>query len=49
MSLIKTILFILIGIFLSLNPLLSYYFIHGPACPCHSIIQNDFTKPALSK
>ncbi|EQC51795.1 hypothetical protein M901_0662 [Bacteriovorax sp. DB6_IX] len=38
MNLIKTIFFILAGLYLGSIPILSYYFVHGPACPCHSII-----------
>lgn len=35
----KNFFFVLIGIYLGLSPFLTYYFSHGPACPCHALIR----------
>ncbi len=42
MKLLKTILFVCAGSFLGLTPVLSYYFTHGPSCPCHSLLNTGF-------
>lgn len=39
MNFFKNLLFLLIGAFLGLTPVLGYYYTHGPSCPCHALVK----------
>lgn len=39
LHLLKDISLLAIALFLSATPFLTYYYSHGPACPCHALVK----------